>query len=439
MQAYISSVHLSIGQTLSAIIAAALLAAPTYVLSLVCHNYASEGTSFFILCLSIIPAAILNSSIAKMNTSNKFKGLVIIGCLQIAVFLMTFFVLSPMYGLTGAALSILAASSIAAVLSLAWSHERSYLRSVAASSSAVLAGWLAGYSLQLLQLPAVVLISGSVGVTIAALFGTRSISYSDIRIILTAWSKSGGSQAEEKKWHEKDQKLKIILMLGNYGNFNIGDEMLLRAVIRDIRRSERRVVFEIPTRNPSFVDVYHKADSHLIEPLPINAPLKIMQSFFKSDAIIVGGGRIWSGYTGPMAHFIPIVTIAGKLLGKQVEFRAIGIYSTASNMDKLVANFAILLADSCSVRDEESCQLLWKMNRKKAKQVDDLAVQYLRGLSPEEVAGAKVAPNTKKSLSFLKENEKIIIGISVKPVKRTEINSKVASEFSAAIDSLNSK
>jgi len=215
--------------------------------------------------------------------------------------------------------------------------------------------------------------------------------------------------------------------------------MLLRAVIKDIRRSERRVVFEIPTRNPSFVDVYHKADSHLIRPLPINAPLKLMQSFFKSDAIIVGGGGIWSGYTGPMAHFIPIVTIAGKLLGKQIEFRAIGIYSTASNMDKLLANFAILLADSCSVRDEESYQLLWKMNRKKAKQVDDLAVQYLRGLSPEDVAGAKVAPNAKKSLSFLKENEKIIIGISVKPVKRTEINSKVISEFSAAIDSLNSK
>ncbi|TLY10024.1 MAG: hypothetical protein E6K85_04675 [Thaumarchaeota archaeon] len=428
-----------IGLGLTAIIVVALLAAPTFVLSMIGPNYASEGTSFFILCLSIIPAAILNSSIAKMNTSNKFKGLVMIGCLQIAVFLMTFFVLSPMYGLTGAAISILAASSIAAVLSLAWSHERSYLRSVAASSSAILAGWLAGYSLQLLQLPAVVLISVSVGVTIAALFGTRSISYSDIRIILRAGTKSGGSQAEEKKWHEKDQKPKTSLMLGNYGNFNIGDEMLLRAVIKDIRRSERRVVFEIPTRNPSFVDVYHSADSHLIEPLPLNAPLKLMQSFFKSDAIIVGGGGIWSGYTGPMAHFIPIVTIAGKLLGKQIEFRAIGIYSTASNMDKLLANFAILLADSCSVRGEESYQLLWKMNRKKVKQVDDLAVQYLRGLSPQEVAGAKVAPNTKKSLSFLKENEKIIIGISVKPVKRTEINSKVASEFSAAIDYLNSK
>ena len=97
------------------------------------------------------------------------------------------------------------------------------------------------------------MISVSIGVTTAALFGTRSISYSDIRVILRA---GRGSQAEEKKWHEKDQKLKTILMLGNYGNFNIGDEMLLRAVIRDIRRSERRVVFEIPTRNPSFVDVY---------------------------------------------------------------------------------------------------------------------------------------------------------------------------------------
>src|SRR5437870_1749206 len=331
-----SSDGIRIGLGLTAIIVAALLAAPTFVLSMIGSNYASEGTSFFILCLSIIPAAILNSSIAKMNTSDKLRGLVVIGCIQIVVFLMAFFVLSPTYGLTGAAISILAASSIAAVLSLAWSHERSYLRSVAASSSAILAGWLAGYSLELLQLPAVMLISVSVGVTIAALFGTRSISYSDIRIILKAGTKRGDSRAEEKKWHGKDQKLKTILMLGNYGNFNIGDEMLLRAVIRDIRNDGENVKFQIPTRNPSFVDVYHKADSHLIEPLPLNAPLKLMQSFFKSDAIIVGGGGIWSGYTGPMAHLIPIVTMAGKLLGKQAEFRAIGIYSTASNMDKLL-------------------------------------------------------------------------------------------------------
>lgn len=432
-----------IGLGLTAIIVSALLTEPAYVLSLVGPNYASEVISFFILCLSIIPAAILNSSIAKLNTSNKLRALVIIGSVQIATFLSAFFVLSPMYGLTGVAISILAAFSVATALSLAWSHERSYLRSIAVSSLAIAAGWLAGFCLELLtiQSPAM-LISASVGVTITALFGTKLISISDIWAILRAGATKNNhpGSVDENKWNENDQKPKTILMLGNYGNFNIGDEMLLKAVIRDIcRDSGENIVFQIPTRNPGFVDVYHKANSHLIKPLPINAPSKVLQAFFKSDLIVVGGGGIWSGYTGPLAHFIPIVAIAGKLFGKQVEFRAIGLYSTASSVDKVLVNLAISLADSCSVRDEESYQLLWNMNKKKTKQVDDLAIQYLRGFSLENVASITIPPNWKKLLLSLKENNKIVVGISIKPVNQNEINEKIISEFSAAIKALNSK
>jgi polysaccharide pyruvyl transferase WcaK-like protein/O-antigen/teichoic acid export membrane protein len=423
-----------IGLGLTAILVTILLVAPAFILSLIGPNYASEEVIFTILCLSIIPAAILNSSIAKLNSSSKLRALVIIGSVQITAFLLAFFALSPLYGLTGAAVSILAAFAIAAALSLAWSHDRSFLLSIAASSSAILAGWLAGYSTQVLQLP-ILSISVSVAVAIAALFGTRCISISDIRTVLSAGRSKGGGVQDIAY-----VKPKTILVLGNYGNFNIGDEMLLRAVVRDITgHTDGSVEFQVPTRNPGFVEVYHKADSHLIKPLPINASLQLLRGFFKSDAIVVGGGGIWSGYTGPLAHLIPIVTIAGKLLGKQAEFRAIGLYSTASKADRLLVNLAVSLADSCSVRDRESYQLLWKMNRKKARPANDLAVQHLRGLSPEDLASAPLPEDTKKSLSRAKESAKLIVGISVKPVKTTAINDKITSEFSAAIDSLNAK
>src|SRR5215475_7747091 len=99
------------------------------------------------------------------------------------------------------------------------------------------------------------------------------------------------SDAINKNLHEKlhlsgFQQPRTHLMLGNYGNFNIGDEMLLRAIIKDVqKRYGENILFQIPTRNPGFVNVYHKADSHLIEPLPIRAASKILRAFGNSKVI----------------------------------------------------------------------------------------------------------------------------------------------------------
>jgi polysaccharide pyruvyl transferase WcaK-like protein len=257
---------------------------------------------------------------------------------------------------------------------------------------------------------------------------TRCISISDINMIINI-----GMKRNIQNTAAREQK--NILLLGNYGNLNIGDEMLLRAVVRDTcRDTNKKVIINVPTRNPDFVDIYHKADSHLIRAIPINTPSKVLHAFFQSDLIIVGGGGIWSGYTGPLAHLIPIVTIAGKMFGKKVDFRAVGVYLTASKLDRFFVNLAIFLADSCSVRDKESYQLLWKPNQKNARQVNDLAVSYLRTFSSVDM-DKETLP--KEFLAMPKN--KIIIGISVKPVKTVDTNNKIIGEFSDAIRSLNSK
>lgn len=440
-------IRIALGVT--AFIVVALLAAPQFVLSLVGPNYATETTSFFILCLSIIPAAILNIAVAKLNTSNKLKQILIVGIVQIATFLSTFLILTPAYGLTGAAVSILIGFAASAILSLGWSHERSFLRAILLSSVAILIGWMAGYSLQILAGPQspIMLISVSAAATIAVLFSTKAVSISDLRTIMMAaglGSKNLVSSREGEILNSvrglREQNIHFLL-LGNYGNFNIGDEMLLKAVIKDIRtiHGDKNVVFQIPTRHPEFIEVYHKADSHLILPLTLSSPSKLMRAFRNSDVIIVGGGGIWSRFTGPLAHFIPIVTIAGKLLGKRVEYRAIGLYSTAKTIDRILVNLALLSADSCSVRDDESFRLLWKMNKKKAKKVDDLAIQYLQALSREALDSVEISTDTGALLSHLKGNDGLVVGISAKPVHNQEVNLKLVSEFAAAISALNAQ
>ena len=447
-----SGIRIALGIT--AFIVVALLAAPQFALSLVGPNYATEATSFFILCLSIIPAATLNIAVAKLNTSNKLKQIAIVGIVQIATFLAAFFVLTPAYGLTGAAVSILVGYSASAILSLGWSHERSFLRALLLSAVAILIGWMAGYTLQIaagVQSPGI-LILVSATATVLALFATRAVYIFDLRAIMKAAgiAKNGTDSKYTLASTEGDvfnsirglrQQNIRFLILGNYGNFNIGDEMLLKAVIKDLRtlHGDRNVVFQIPTRNPDFAEVYHKADSHLILPLTLGSPSKLMRAFLDSDVIIVGGGGIWSRFTGPLAHFIPIVTIAGKLLGKRVEYRAIGLYSTAKGIDRILVNLAMLLADSCSVRDEESFRQLWKMNKKKAKKVDDLAIHYLQALSREELGNAEISTDTRARLSHLKRNDGLIVGISTKPVHNQEINLRLVSEFAAAISALNAQ
>jgi polysaccharide pyruvyl transferase WcaK-like protein len=91
------------------------------------------------------------------------------------------------------------------------------------------------------------------------------------------------------------------------------------------------------------------------------------------------------------------------------------------------------------VRDDESYKLLWKINRGKATKVDDLAIDYLRGLSDEDIHKANLPKDVSKLMSSLRENDNLIVGVSIKPVKEGEINNKIVNEFTSAINLLSSK
>jgi polysaccharide pyruvyl transferase WcaK-like protein len=101
--------------------------------------------------------------------------------------------------------------------------------------------------------------------------------------------------------------------------------------------------------------------------------------------IVVGGGGIWSGDTGFFAHFVPFISILGKLFSKRVIYESIGLYSTASNTDRFFVNLSILFADMCSVRDNESYQMLWQINRKrKATRTDDLSLPFIKSIDESQ-------------------------------------------------------
>jgi polysaccharide pyruvyl transferase WcaK-like protein len=224
------------------------------------------------------------------------------------------------------------------------------------------------------------------------------------------------------------------LLVGNYGNFNIGDELLLKGAVQEIiHQFGSDCKFYVPTRNTEFIETYHKEQAELLVPVKVNSISSLLKAFTISDMIVIGGGGIWSGYTGLFAHLIPFVGVLGKIARKQLHFKSIGLYSTASKFDRWFVNLSISIADSCTVRDEESFEQLWRSNRKKTKQVDDLSISYLKNCDEN------IRVPEHDAIEALRRQGKMLVGVSIKPTYDHEINLKVIKEFSNAFSLLNSK
>jgi polysaccharide pyruvyl transferase WcaK-like protein len=230
-------------------------------------------------------------------------------------------------------------------------------------------------------------------------------------------------------------------VIGNYGDYNVGDETLLKQVIREVSGGlGAQFKFYVPARNTHFVEIYHKELVGHITPIYIKNFKKILTALIGCKMIIVGGGGIWSGDTGFFAHFVPFISILSKLLAKKVIYKSIGLYSTASTFDRFFVNLSILFADLCSVRDNESYQMLWQINRnnKTTTRTDDLSLPFLKAI--DEGPGTPLLKIIEyEKVRLLKDQGKLIVGVSLKPMKDPSLNKRIVGEFSNALNTLNDK
>jgi len=230
-------------------------------------------------------------------------------------------------------------------------------------------------------------------------------------------------------------------VIGNYGHCNIGDEMLLKQVIKEVSNSYRvKINFYVPAIDTEFVRTYHQELLDQVTPINIKNFKKIISSLVRCKIIVVGGGGIWSGHTGFFAHFVPFISILGKLLLKKVIFKSIGLYSTASTLDRFFVNLSILFSDMCSVRDNESYQMLWKINRnKKATRTDDLSVPFIKYIDEGQ---ATFLPNIVEyeNVHLVKDQGKLVVGISLRPMRKDpQLNKRIVEEFSSALNTLSDR
>lgn len=247
-----------------------------------------------------------------------------------------------------------------------------------------------------------------------------------------------------------NDKCKNVLIIGNYGNNNIGDEILLKVAVLDLldKYSEKNVKIYVPVRNPNFINIYHKDIP--LNPFYVYDIKTLIKNLINTDEIIVGGGGLWHEYTGNLSKLIPIFLIASKILRKRVIIRSVGVYDTASKAEKLLVNLSFLFADQCSVRDNESFKNIWSIN-KKIKIEKDLALQLpdilKNGNINDNINGdmyQKYEDLLKKTseyeiISQKKSQGKFIIGISLKPLNDIDKTKEIIEKISNFVNIINSE
>ena len=183
----LTSGSIRIGISLTAPIISLLLAAPTFVLSLIGPGYDSGQTVLLILAVGILPFAIVTNSISRFNYLGMSKKLLCIGSLQMIVFLIGFIFLVPQFKDEGAALCILLSYSISCIPSLIWS-ERVLLRYVAIAGFAVLCGWGTSNIFRLIIPEGIVneliAVITSIIVTLVMIFVLKNTSITEVKALI---------------------------------------------------------------------------------------------------------------------------------------------------------------------------------------------------------------------------------------------------------------
>jgi len=150
-------------------------------------EYESAVAVLVILAMAIIPSAITANLISKLNNLDKSRLLVFSGLLQIGTFFISFFVLVPIYGTIGAAISILVAYLSSSIFLIILSGRGSF-RHILTVCLSVFAGFIVGYMISMIlgngQQYLIIIIS--VATSILVILASKNMTIKEMRFLLKA-------------------------------------------------------------------------------------------------------------------------------------------------------------------------------------------------------------------------------------------------------------
>jgi len=157
-----------------------------------------------------------------------------------------------------------------------------------------------------------------------------------------------------------------VLVIGYYGDGNTGDEAVLTAMLRGLRRGRPDLRFTVPAYSG---DPASLRAAHGVESFPFSDIGRMFDAVDDADLVIVGGGGLLHDYIDPrpetmftahhfaLSYYCGIPWLASRL-GKSVMLYAVGVGPLLYPASRDLTRDAALAADAITVRDAESAAIL---------------------------------------------------------------------------------
>lgn len=180
----LSTTSMRIGMASTAPVITLLFIAPTAILSLIGSEYTAAENVLPILAIAVLPSVVLSNASSKFNNLSQPSKLSTIGLLRIGIFLGSFFILVPDYGVVGAAYAIILSFAGSAMLALAYSG-RAAIKYVLLTMAAVTMSLVLGRIIIAISSPNMEMTAGllSMGLCAALIFTFRCVSPSEFLIL----------------------------------------------------------------------------------------------------------------------------------------------------------------------------------------------------------------------------------------------------------------
>ena len=194
-----------------------------------------------------------------------------------------------------------------------------------------------------------------------------------------------------------------IVISGYYGFANAGDEAMLTAIVKSLRKAEESVDLTVISGNPQ-----NTSTKHLVNSIHRFAPCKIYSALANCDLLLSGGGSLLQDVTSKksLLYYLAVILL-GKMMNKKVMLYAHGIGPIRSNVLRKITKMVCNKVDLITVRDTDSLDELRRLGVTDTK-IKLTADAVLTLAQADKVQGFKLLQN------FNLSKDKPIVAISVR-------------------------
>lgn len=138
-----------------------------------------------------------------------------------------------------------------------------------------------------------------------------------------------------------------VLVVGAYGVRNVGDEAILGGLLAQL---EPRARVCVVSRSPTETSALHRVRAV--------SPAVALPTLLQTDALVIGGGGLFSSHMGTMGRLIPLFGLLASIIRRPIAMHGIGVDPTAPTWNLQMLAWLACRSRFVSVRDADSADFV---------------------------------------------------------------------------------